>query len=509
MTETKSHLLKGKANNLIKKLDINCNEDAFRKNIYEIINIYKEAFFCENDISKRNNILKNILISYYKLFLKTIKELPISNNHINLEEIYKEILKFAIDYFYLYSEIIDNDNLTIHLKQIHYMSQIFLSHYNQKEENSEKIISALELINSSIPWEFLNLKILYSNKISEKEFHLGISLYECENYKKANNFFHSSLNNLKKSLYEYKNNSNYDPRKNWKKLYSLSIRDIFNFSNSLNKIISYEKLDITNGYSECDFMKIRLINSIEERIVDCNSYIIRCDFLRTFHNGNILYSKAIEEDETINMDYVYECLDIYRESYHIITNILNNEENNYNVDIELEAIVNSKLGYLIYRIFKNIEKSKSYLTYAINLGMGLHPKNVSTERWYIKAMTCLEEIRKEIIKKEDEEIEKKNEKYIKELELEIKALDKETEKYNKREKTLYDYLTYLINNHIPEKKKPLTVNIDECDNNQKKTLLKLIKFYHPDKNGDENDKKKYELQEVSKRLNNIYCTMKG
>lgn len=124
-------------------------------------------------------------------------------------------------------------------------------------------------------------------------------------------------------------------------------------------------------------------------------------------------------------------------------------------------------------------------------------------------MTCLEEIRKEIIKKEDEEIEKKNEKYIKELELEIKALDKETEKYNKREKTLYDYLTYLINNHIPEKKKPLTVNIDECDNNQKKTLLKLIKFYHPDKNGDENDKKKYELQEVSKRLNNIYCTMKG
>ena len=76
-------------------------------------------------------------------------------------------------------------------------------------------------------------------------------------------------------------------------------------------------------------------------------------------------------------------------------------------DIELEAICLARLGKVIYRIFKNSDKAKKYLSVCVGLGLSLEPKNVTNEKWFKEANSDLKELQMgstiELDKKEGEE----------------------------------------------------------------------------------------------------------
>jgi hypothetical protein len=218
--------------------------------------------------------------------------------------------------------------------------------------------------------------------------------------------------------------------------------------------------------------------------------------------GNKYFSEAIEEDESIDMEKIYDSLDIYRVG---LAKIVIDK-----IDVELEAIFLSKLGYIFYKINRRNEKAKEYLNNAVNLGLSLYPRNISLERWYIKASTTLEEIIKTLQKDEDETIRKSKQKYLDEIKDDLIKLDDELEKVKKDNNNLADFLKYVIKKHSPIKNKfELDVDEEIKNTNPRKILLKIIKFYHPDKNGLEEMKDKIIIEEISKRLNDIYSIFKG
>jgi hypothetical protein len=132
---------------------------------------------------------------------------------------------------------------------------------------------------------------------------------------------------------------------------------------------------------------------------DSKSYLIKCEINSNLLYANKLFSEAIEEDESINMEIIYDSLDIYRLA-HQQTNFLNTKNK---PDVELEAIICSKLGYIFFTVFKNYQKAKSFLNQAVSLGLSLYPKNISSERWYIKATTALQDIRLILQQNEEQE----------------------------------------------------------------------------------------------------------
>jgi hypothetical protein len=91
----------------------------------------------------------------------------------------------------------------------------------------------------------------------------------------------------------------------------------------------------------------------------------------------------------------------------------------------------------------------------------------------------------------------------------LKKIDEETDKVKKDRKNYSQYLNYLLKNHSPIKK-ALNFNVEEeiKKSGEKKTLLKLIKFYHPDANGVEEMKSRILIEEIAKRLNDLYSIEK-
>jgi len=136
----------------------------------------------------------------------------------------------------------------------------------------------------------------------------------------------------------------------------------FNFSNS-EDLKTFINLDEDNGY--IDYISIEdLIYETAEQIDEAKSYSIRCAIQANLQRADFLFSNAINEDETIDMELIYYSLDSYR-SAHQMVNILNNQNK---PDVEIEAIICSKLGYIFFKVYKNYDKAKTFLNQAVTLG---------------------------------------------------------------------------------------------------------------------------------------------
>ena len=70
------------------------------------------------------------------------------------------------------------------------------------------------------------------------------------------------------------------------------------------------------------------------------------------------------------------------------------------------------LGKIMFKIFKNNQKAKSYLSNSISLGMSLHPKNIESEPWYQRASIMLENVRNELLVEEATDLYKKKEVHL-------------------------------------------------------------------------------------------------
>jgi hypothetical protein len=243
-------------------------------------------------------------------------------------------------------------------------------------------------------------------------------------------------------------------------------------------------------------------NEDEDELLDildsANFYISRVQTFILITQAKKMLSEAFYEDDTINLELFYDILDKYREALNY--NNINNERK----DIELEAICYSELGFLLCTVLKSRERAKELLTHAVSLAMSLHPKNVHEERWYRKAVSCLTELRNYFVKQESEEEKKRKDNLKEGLKDTLEKL--ETEKGKGWE----SFVKFIKANHPPDDnsfdlKGALKAEIKK----KSKILLKMIKGYHPDKVSNEDVKKKFLFEEITKILTSFYETAKN
>jgi len=122
----------------------------------------------------------------------------------------------------------------------------------------------------------------------------------------------------------------------------------------------------------------------------------------------------------------------------------------------------------------------------------------------------LQDIRFKYQDQEEKDILEKKKEYLEELKDVLKKLDEQADKVKEDKNNLATFLKYILENHSPIRK-TINFNVDEeiTKSSLKKTLLKVIKFYHPDSNGLEEIKMKILIEEIAKRLNDIYSSFKG
>ena len=196
------------------------------------------------------------------------------------------------------------------------------------------------------------------------------------------------------------------------------------------------------------------------------------------------------------MDLIYSSLDKYREALGIIQGKTNK------TDIEFEAICLSKIVKILYKILKNKNNDEIYqmAMQSVNLALSLMPKNVNNEKWYIEVSDIVQEIRniKESIEEKNEqeeldELKKQKPEIFEEIEIQFKK--------GKLDFVKFCLEKYPINNFSVN-------NVEEKFNqNPSNFLRKMIAKYHPDrleKNTKEEKEKYIIINEIVKKLNNIY-----
>lgn len=504
--ESSSEILRKKANKMLSKLKPETDFYEYSNSAFKIMNLYNESAKISENNSDYLKSIKNIVIANIRFFLKCLKDVQTLNNYDFLTYQFRELYNSYLNLLSITKDQIESKGLVSHLKKLHKLLSLYLSYSSQNQTiKYEDNIIFLQKLNKDFGWNYSNLKFLILSKIQSKYFNQGITHFEKESYLKASSFFNNTIEIGNEAIHYFKNFKNFDFENHI--IYDEMITNsfYFNFSDCEN-LENYSNLNEDNGYSDyCSLTD--LIEDLGNLNEEAQSYLIKCEINSNLIYANKLFSEAIEEDESINMEIIYDSLDVYRIALQQ-TNFLNTKNK---PDVELEAILCSKLGYIFFKIFKNYSKAKSFLNQAVSLGLSLYPKNISSERWYIKATTALQDIRLILQENEDSEISKKKEKYLEELKDVLKKIDDECEKVRKDKKEHFaKFLKFLIINHSPTKK-TFDFNVEEeiKKSSEKKILLKLIKFYHPDSNGLEEMKARVLIEEIAKRLNDIYSLYKG
>jgi hypothetical protein len=301
----------------------------------------------------------------------------------------------------------------------------------------------LELTNE-IPWKYLENRLFLNKTIACKYLNLALSSYDEKNYIAAISHSNNCLEFANESIYYYKEEE------------------------TLDTIESAETLIIRSK---------------------ANIYI---------DIGNKQLSEAINEDDSCDVEIIYDCLDKYREAYILTTSFSERF-----TDIELEANICSKIGCAVKNYLKDMKKAQKILTHCISLGLSLQHRNAHTEDWYKKAYNCLQDVRKKIV--QEEEIEKSKDK----VNIKKELVDIFAELNKKAEGDHAEFIKFILEKHKP--KEDLNFNVDEQvkKTNIKKVLTKVIAMYHPDKISDTEMRKKILFEEIAKLLNNKYSECKG
>ena len=125
------------------------------------------------------------------------------------------------------------------------------------------------------------------------------------------------------------------------------------------------------------------------------------------------HRKVMLETEELDFDKVYDVYDLYHFAWTQVRE----------KDIELEALLMSRMGTYQYKVLKlqnSKFKAREYLKKSIELGLSLSPRNVTFHDWYKDAENNLRELQKDTLQSEYEKIEAEKKKFEKELK-EVKA----------------------------------------------------------------------------------------
>lgn len=210
------------------------------------------------------------------------------------------------------------------------------------------------------------------------------------------------------------------------------------------------------------------------------------------------------EDEELNMERVWLCLDFYMFS---ITSNRCPIDGNSILCHENYAKSASKVGKLYSNALKLSDKAHTWYLRTIQHAEIVKDTSGAvffSKEWYQIARQGIEKYRKEKEAFDAKEVEKVREPTLIKLK---PVLDKIKEQIGKSESKQYQ--SHLLLLHIygvnPPKKGSLIDNLDRDDKEQmKKAVLKAVTHYHPDKNKEHGMEWLILCEEITKLLNGFY-----
>ncbi|XP_052812133.1 uncharacterized protein LOC128239523 isoform X2 [Mya arenaria] len=216
--------------------------------------------------------------------------------------------------------------------------------------------------------------------------------------------------------------------------------------------------------------------------------------------GDALFEKVLRDEESLNIDMVWEVIDWYKQACIRTRDI---------TEVELEAISLSRLGRVYGRVLKLKYKAKEYYKLAIQLAHSMYPRTFVLEDWFQEATTSLAEYQSETVQAEEERKAAEKKEVLKTLEKEIKLLD------SKVDVSHDEFLKFVYNKFPPKDKSKKLVLPKQTESDRltkiKKTLQKAVVHYHPDSIDEKLEGQKWKVlsEEITKCLTRRYETMKG
>ena len=239
------------------------------------------------------------------------------------------------------------------------------------------------------------------------------------------------------------------------------------------------------------------IEELDELYNDFMLQDVILDGLKQKRLADILYHKAINETEDLDLELIWDSIDLYREAIRKAVN----------KDLEIEAEILSKIGTIYENVFKINEKSKEYYMACFSLAESLKPKIFTNKSWYIKCRSAIERFQNKVVKEEEEAKEAEKQKILHKIKDDLEKI-----KAKARSLSNFDFIQFVYADYPPPEKSKNYENIQKHlkDSNDKKAFQLAMCDYHPDKNmNDQRKEMKFIYEDIAKYLGNKYQSMKG
>ena len=219
--------------------------------------------------------------------------------------------------------------------------------------------------------------------------------------------------------------------------------------------------------------------------------------------GDQLLQLALQEQEELDMTLIFEVIDWFKQAV-----VLSRE-----VDIEQEAIAESRLGVVYDKVLKMTFRAKAYFTHSFELAESLKPRIFTSHEWYRDCTTALKRYQDEARARDEQEKQKARAVFMEALSEELKDLKAQKSK-------VIPFIKHLYLNYPPKIaswKKPSDLEMKKWESLEsgskecKKILIKALSVYHPDKVDEKLYGMKWKVlcEEITKMLNFHYEQTKG
>jgi len=229
--------------------------------------------------------------------------------------------------------------------------------------------------------------------------------------------------------------------------------------------------------------------------------------LKALQEGDIILEEATVGHETLNLDLVFDAVDKYRSAASLVEG----------EDVEIICISFTNIARVYLKVFKDgvhKTRAKEYLKEVLDLS-GTLERNMYTFTWFTDASQMLQDLQDEVRKVEEEKWNNHRKIYLEQLKVELKKNGE------KNSATHIDYIKFVLA-EFPPKHRPETewtkyktgVKDPVCGDSMtemKKTMMKLVTIYHPDRVQADVHGEKYLVlcEELTKSLTYRYNCLKG
>lgn len=231
----------------------------------------------------------------------------------------------------------------------------------------------------------------------------------------------------------------------------------------------------------------------EARVYEEDVFVHQCiaESIQARLIGDDLFNRMLKEEDSLNMDVVWDVVDWYKQSI-----LLTREK-----DLELEAIGHTCLARVYDQVLKLKFKAKENFLHCLQLVNTMHPRVFTNEKWYQYATQTLSQYQQEVLRQEEDAWSTEKSAILIELQDDIKKLEELSE--NAEGFLRFVYKTYPPKNVAHKLNESLLIGENK---NVKKALRDGLLHYHPDRLKAKDLGKKWIVlcEEITKYLNRKY-----